>query len=93
MSWNCCGLERDAITDVIKLIDNTNTWDAILLQEGPHSEQDSFSVLPSGHGVFTGACHSHARGCTIVLHQRWLQTEHTLEFKSLDHRAAFLDFC
>ena len=56
LCWNACGMEEGAIEDMIFLVSRSFEWDAVLLQEGPYSNHDLYTLAPGGHALLVGAC-------------------------------------
>ena len=92
ISWNACGMEAGAVNDVTKLLEEDNrSWDAIMLQEGPFSQHESYSIVDGGHALFLGSSGLGKRSVGILLHRKWIQREAKLRFKSVGVRVASLD--
>ena len=63
-SWNACGMETGAINDMVMQLASVR-WDAILMQEGPYSQLDSYSIIFGGHALFLAACERSRRSVGI----------------------------
>ena len=48
-------MEAGAINDMIDQLTSGPRWDAVLLQEGPYTEQDSYTIIRGGHALFLAA--------------------------------------
>lgn len=88
MTWNACGLESGAITDVVVILDDVY-WDALLIQEGPFSEKSGRTVIQGGHQFYVSATVGKKRTCCILVHSRW--GEYKQSFQAVSSRLAYLD--
>lgn len=66
VSWNACGMEKGAINDAVVLLDSGARWDALMLQEGPFTENGSYKIIDGGHSFFNGRCVGSKRSVGIV---------------------------
>ena len=71
ITWNACGLEIGAVSDLVWQLSDVS-WDAVLVQEGPFSELDSYSIVWGGHALFLAACDGSKRSVGILLHSKWV---------------------
>ena len=90
LSWNACGMEAGAINDMFMQLGGFH-WDAVLLQEGPFTDTDTYTIVQGGHALFLGACEAGVRSVGIVVNRRWVAREATMSFHSKGRRTAYVN--
>ena len=91
ITWNACGMEAGVIEDMTEQLDGER-WDAIMLQEGPKVEEDTYKILRNGHAFFAGGCSTSKRSVGIVVHRRWVHRQAKLKFRAVCPRILYIDF-
>ena len=87
LTWNACGLEAGAITDMVALLPHMR-WDAICIQEGPFAEEECCKILETGHTLFLNASGANKRSVGLLINKRWDRSGCTLSFSSSTERVA-----
>jgi hypothetical protein len=91
VSWNTAGMRDDSIDNIVAQLEIIEEpWDAILVQEGPKSEECLLGNLESGHIWYVAPCADRHRSVAILVHRRWGHLQ--LDFKSVSGRVAYVDF-
>eukprot|EP00959_Pyramimonas_sp_CCMP1952_P291131 6089932-Pyramimonas_sp.AAC.1 len=75
-------MEAGTIEDMLSLFPEDFHWGAILLQEGPHAQTDSYAISANGHAIFSGTCEHWTRSVTILIHHRWVESGVNMNFSS-----------
>ena len=89
-AWKACGMEKCAEQDLVDMLDTEKVYcDAMLIQEGPISEESGCKVVQGGHLFYVGPPGSSKRTACISSHRRWQQAK--LCFHVVDDRTVFLD--
>ena len=84
-------MAEGVIEDMRDLFPDDFRWEAVLIQEGPYSESDTYTVSSKGHAVFIGACKQWKRSVAILIHRRWADTGADLKFTAVGRRIAYID--
>ena len=89
-TWNSCGMSCESLSDFFETVKSLRKrWDIILVQEGPHSEENTVDVIEGGHVWCVGAAGDRPRSVAILLHSRW--AGHYSQFRSNGGRVCFID--
>jgi hypothetical protein len=88
ISWNACGMEEGAVHDLVMQMGSVH-WDAIMLQEGPYAESNTYTVIEGGHALFLSESGANKRSVGLLLNRRWVQPDTKLSFHSSGQRVAY----
>lgn len=88
LSWNAAGMTVDSVETLLTLLEDCGeTWDAVLIQEGPKRETEELNELDGGHLWYVASCHDRQRSVAILLHSRWASSGKPC-FETIDGRLA-----
>ena len=93
ITWNACGMASGTINDMASQMMGFR-WDAVMIQEGPMCENNTYCILEDGHALFLNASGPSKRSVGILINRKWVDLEAKLSFHSSGHRTAyaFLDY-
>jgi len=91
VAFNTDGINKDDglehFLEEMKLFERP--WDAILVQEGPYSENKEILEVDGGHVWCVGPCRTRPRSVAILIHRRW--AKNLKRFESPDDRICYAD--